>query len=143
MAHILSKLHTAVDRTIPYFKGIKIGKEYEDELIFFTILKKASSILAKIEFIIDKDKDIFGYSKIVISLFKEEWNYFNELYCLLVRIYLDSSFKMRCDKHIRSFNELANNTKQKEEMDLISLLENILANLELEEHMNILNFLEK
>ena len=120
MAYILSKLHTAVDKTLSCIRENK----NKDELIFVYTLELALEYLSKIEVIITRDKDIFGYPIMVVPLQDSQWNYFNELYCLLKEIYKDFINKMICPAYIRLFNELADN------LPLISTLEKILNSLE-------------
>lgn len=124
MAYILSKLNKAI---IKYRSDCYDKKENDKEsLLFYNILDTSSEYLTKIEFILDKDKDVFGYPSKVASLSSIQYRYFNELYNLLVKIYKDCERGLICPAHIKRFNKLS----QKSKIDLILTLRDILNSLE-------------
>ena len=123
MAYILSKLNKAIIR----YRIVSYDKKENDKdyLLFDNILKTASEYLTKIEFILDKDKDVFGYPAKVATLSSKQYNYFKELYILLVKIYKDCERGLICPANIKRFNKLS----QKSKIDLILTLRDILNSL--------------
>ena len=124
MAYILSKLNTAIIR----YRSDCYGKKENDKdsLLFYNIIDTASEYLTKIEFILGKDKDVFGYPAKVATLSSKQYHYFKELYSLLVKIYEDCERGLICPAYIKRFNKLS----QKSKIDLILTLRDILNSLE-------------
>lgn len=79
----------------------------EEELKFAYTLELAEYFLYKIEAIITKNKDTFGYPAIIVSLSDKEYRGFNLLYLLLKKIYENNKMNLVCSQHINYFNKIA------------------------------------